>query len=69
MRFDIGGARTVTVRSYQQKWFVDIRENWMNSKGESLPGKKGFSMNAEVFQKFVDNQTIIEGWLEKGIDV
>lgn len=39
--WELGGNKHVTVRSFKNKWFVDIREMYMDNNGEMKPGKKG----------------------------
>lgn len=40
--WDIGGSKMVTVRSFRGKWYVDIREMYLDKgSGEMKPTKKG----------------------------
>jgi hypothetical protein len=39
----LGGKKQITVRYFKGKWFVDIREMYLDKDGEMKPSKKGNS--------------------------
>ncbi|KAG8932889.1 hypothetical protein FRC03_012885 [Tulasnella sp. 419] len=55
----LGTKRRVTVRSFNGKPMVDIRE-FYEKDGKELPGKKGISLSAEQWQAFKDSIATID---------
>ncbi|OXU22903.1 hypothetical protein TSAR_016452 [Trichomalopsis sarcophagae] len=51
--WELGGNKHVTVRSFKNKWFVDIREMYMDKDGEMKPGRKGVCLNMENWKSFM----------------
>lgn len=47
--FDIGKKKRVTIRKWQGKCYVDIRE-FYEDNGEMKPGKKGISLSIEQWE-------------------
>lgn len=52
--WDLGNNRRVTVREFKGKYYVDIREMYLDKSGEFKPGKKGISMNLAQWRKFME---------------
>ncbi|KAF8313097.1 PC4-domain-containing protein [Clavulina sp. PMI_390] len=57
----LGGTRRVTVRQFNGKTLVDIREYYEDkSSGEMKPGKKGISLSAEQWSSFKEKLADID---------
>ncbi|GAV70859.1 PC4 domain-containing protein [Cephalotus follicularis] len=56
---EISKNRKVTVRNYQGKVWVDIREFYLKD-GKSLPGKKGISLNVDQWNVLRDHAEEID---------
>lgn len=52
---DLGRKRVASVKSYNGKHYVDVREHYHADKGESKPTRKGIMLAAEPWQNLVSN--------------
>ncbi|CAH0564188.1 unnamed protein product [Brassicogethes aeneus] len=48
----IGKNRHVKLTEFKGKWYVDIREFYIDASGEAKPGRKGIMLTMEQWQKF-----------------
>jgi hypothetical protein len=48
--FELTSTRRVTIKKWQGKVLVDIREFYSDPTGEQKPGKKGISLSIEQFE-------------------
>lgn len=63
----LDGKKRVTVREFKGKTYIDIREFYDGKDGEKLPGKKGISLQPELWRKLIGmadeiNSAISEVW-------
>ncbi|XP_053208524.1 activated RNA polymerase II transcriptional coactivator p15-like [Panonychus citri] len=65
VRFQLSNNRFVSVGSFKGRLRVDIREFWINDKGEKCPGKKGLSLNLDEWKKFKDCIDDVDAALKK----
>lgn len=57
MEWDLGGNKKAMVREFKGKWYVDIREVYMDKTGEMKPGKKGMKVLLSLFIIFFVSST------------
>lgn len=50
--FELDAKKRVTVREFKGKTYIDIRE-FYEKNGEFLPGKKGISLQPELWRKLI----------------
>jgi hypothetical protein len=43
--FDLGNKRYASVREFRGKALIDVREYYLDNKGELKPGKKGIALS------------------------
>lgn len=51
---EISNKRFVSVRMFQGRFLVDIREYWYDDAGTRKPGKKGISLTVEQWGRLKD---------------
>lgn len=54
VKFKLSNNRFVSVGAFKGKVRVDIREYYLDDKGEKKPGKKGISLSMEEWDKLKD---------------
>ncbi|XP_022903951.1 activated RNA polymerase II transcriptional coactivator p15 [Onthophagus taurus] len=52
LSWDLGKNRFVKLTEFKGKWYVNIREFYMDAGGDLKPGKKGIMLTMEQWQKF-----------------
>lgn len=60
---DLGNNRRLTLSEFKNNWYVGIREYWQADDGEMKPGKKGVSLSIDAFNKLVESDETIQGWI------
>ena len=53
-KWEIGRNRFVSLSEFKGKWYVNLREYYMDANSDMKPGKKGIMLTMEQFQKFKD---------------
>ena len=64
-KFKLSNNRFISVSSFRGRLKVDIREYYVNDKGERLPGKKGISLSLDEWKKLKDYVDDVDGALKK----
>ena len=64
-RFQLSNNRYLTVSLFKTKVRVDIREYYMDDKGERKPGKKGISLSLDEWKKMKEQLEDIEKDIKK----
>lgn len=64
-RFSLSNNRFLTVSLFKNKVRVDIREYYMDDKGERRPGKKGISLSLDEWKKMKEQLGDIEKDIKK----
>lgn len=59
------GTRRVTLSTFRNKTFVNIREFYENDEGKMMPGKKGIALTAEQYNAMLTAAPLIEATLAK----
>ncbi|XP_074604572.1 single stranded-binding protein c31A [Brevipalpus obovatus] len=54
VKFKLSNNRFISVGAFKNKVRVDIREYYLDDKGEKKPGKKGISLSMEEWEKLKD---------------
>merc|ERR1719410_1994231 len=62
---ELSDKRRVTIRSWKNNLYVDIREFWVKDSNEVMPGKKGILLNMDQFQKL--RTAILDGTIDAEI--
>jgi hypothetical protein len=57
------GTRRVTLSTFRNKTFINIREFYENDEGKMLPGKKGIALTAEQYSAMLAAAPLIEATL------
>mmetsp|Transcript_17581 Transcript_17581/g.53826 ORF Transcript_17581/g.53826 Transcript_17581/m.53826 type:complete len:105 (-) Transcript_17581:465-779(-) len=63
--FELSNKRRVTVRAWNKKPLIDIREYYEHTSGEMRPGKKGISLTAEQWAMLKDFMAEIDAAVEE----
>lgn len=64
-RFPLSNKRFLTVSEFKGRVRIDIREFYLNDKGERKPGKKGISLSRDEWDKLKDQMDDIEKTIKK----
>ncbi|KAI8089659.1 transcriptional Coactivator p15-domain-containing protein [Halteromyces radiatus] len=63
--FILSGKRRITIRSFQGKKCVDLREYYQAKDGEQKPSSKGLLLPLEQFKRFVELIPQIDSAIER----
>jgi hypothetical protein len=66
LKFQLSNMRFASVSEYKGKMRVDIREYYLDDKGDKRPGKKGISLSKDEWAKLKDYVEEIDKVVTKG---
>ncbi|XP_022648729.1 activated RNA polymerase II transcriptional coactivator p15-like [Varroa jacobsoni] len=58
--FELSKMRQVSVSDFKGKLFVNIREYYEDSNGETRPGKKGIALSIDQWEKLKEHMVDID---------
>lgn len=64
LSIELGKMKRVTVRKFKDMNLIDIREFYVDSKGDKKPGKKGISLTEELWFKLLESKDQIQQCLD-----